>query len=149
MAERADLIDAIRLPSDAFPDTSVVADVIFLRKSGIPRTILHRVTWIGCSRSACQLPYEGQEVAQVSGQFAWFLQKSRTGCPGYAPRRGQPVRRRACIWPDQEAPTSTQQVEGSPSNARRRKRPLPRRFLTYRQKVGTINIRRQQQGRRS
>ena len=32
MAERADLLGAVRLPSDAFPDTQVVTDIIYLRK---------------------------------------------------------------------------------------------------------------------
>ena len=32
LAERADLVGAIRLPNDAFPDTQVVTDIIYLRK---------------------------------------------------------------------------------------------------------------------
>ena len=32
LAERADLVGAVRLPEDAFPDTQVVTDIIYLRK---------------------------------------------------------------------------------------------------------------------
>ena len=32
LADRADLVGAVRLPEDAFPDTSVVTDIIYLRK---------------------------------------------------------------------------------------------------------------------
>ena len=32
LAERADLVGAIRLPNDAFPDTQVVTDIVYLRK---------------------------------------------------------------------------------------------------------------------
>ena len=32
LAERADLLGAVRLPDDAFPDTQVVTDIIYLRK---------------------------------------------------------------------------------------------------------------------
>ena len=34
LADRADLMGAIRLPKDAFPDTQVVTDIIYLRKRG-------------------------------------------------------------------------------------------------------------------
>ena len=32
LAERADLVGAIRLPNDAFPDTQVVTDIVYMRK---------------------------------------------------------------------------------------------------------------------
>ena len=34
LAEQADLVGAVRLPDDAFPDTQVVTDIIYLRKRG-------------------------------------------------------------------------------------------------------------------
>ena len=34
LAEQADLVGAVRLPDDAFSDTQVVTDIIYLRKRG-------------------------------------------------------------------------------------------------------------------
>ena len=70
MAERADLVDAIRLPSDAFPDTKVVADVIFLRKRDPDDDSPRNLDWVKSERM--ELPYEG-DVAQVSVN-SWYLQ---------------------------------------------------------------------------
>ncbi|TMC47166.1 MAG: hypothetical protein E6J20_20100, partial [Chloroflexi bacterium] len=36
LADRADLVGAIRLPQDAFPDTAVTTDVLFFRKRDLP-----------------------------------------------------------------------------------------------------------------
>ena len=56
MAERADLIEAIRLPSDAFPDTSVVTDVIFLRKRDPDDESPRNMGWVESAR--LELPFE-------------------------------------------------------------------------------------------
>lgn len=61
MAERADLIDAIRLPSDAFPDTSVVTDVIFLRKRDPDDDSPRNLDWVETERMT--LPFEGGEAS--------------------------------------------------------------------------------------
>ena len=58
LAERADLVGAIRLPEDAFPDTQVVTDIVYLRKR-LPGEEPGNTDWVDVVR---------HEVADANGQ---------------------------------------------------------------------------------
>ena len=58
LAERADLVGAIRLPEDAFPDTQVVTDIVYLRKRR-PGEEPGNTDWVDVVR---------HEVADANGQ---------------------------------------------------------------------------------
>ena len=75
MAERADLIDAIRLPTNAFPDTKVVTDVIFLRKRDPDDESPPNLEWVQSERVPMQ--FEGEEVlVPVNAYFVKYPEKA-------------------------------------------------------------------------
>ena len=75
MAERADLIDAIRLPANAFPDTKVVTDIIFLRKRDAEDDSPRNLEWVTSER--VPLPFEGEEVEiPVNSYFVKYPEKA-------------------------------------------------------------------------
>ena len=75
MAERADLVDAIRLPADAFPDTKVVADVVFLRKRDPDDESPPNLEWVESERVPMQ--FEGEEVQiPVNAYFVKYPEKA-------------------------------------------------------------------------
>ena len=75
MAERADLIDAIRLPAKAFPDTQVVTDIIFLRKRDAEDDSPPNLEWVESER--VPMPFEGEEVQiPVNSYFVKYPDKA-------------------------------------------------------------------------
>ena len=75
MAEHADLIDAIRLPANAFPDTKVVTDVIFLRKRDAEDDSPPNLEWVESERVPMQ--FEGEEVQiPVNAYFVKYPEKA-------------------------------------------------------------------------
>ena len=75
MAERADLIDAIRLPAKAFPDTQVVTDVIFLRKRDPEDDSPPNLEWVESER--VPMPFEdGEAQIPVNSYFVKYPEKA-------------------------------------------------------------------------
>jgi N12 class adenine-specific DNA methylase len=72
LADRADLISAIRLPNSAFPDTKVVTDIIFMRKR-MPGEQPGDQSWVGTTKQTFDIEsrygdnYQGED--DVSDYF--------------------------------------------------------------------------------
>lgn len=66
LAERADLVGAIRLPKGAFPDTEVVTDIIFLRKR-LPGEAPGNDRWVDVGEVSTQGRY--REITHPVNQY--------------------------------------------------------------------------------
>ena len=68
IADRADLLGAVRLPKDAFPDTSVVADIMYLRKREEGEEPGDD-SWVKTKKIPIGRNYDGEISASVSQYF--------------------------------------------------------------------------------
>ena len=68
LAERADLVGAIRLPQDAFPDTQVVADILYFRKR-LPEEAPGNLDWVNAGSVSLPNRYGGEVQYPVNQYF--------------------------------------------------------------------------------
>lgn len=68
LSERADLLGAVRLPEDAFPDTDVVTDIIYLRKRD-PESGPGDDSWVESERISAKDKYGYDRPVNVNRYF--------------------------------------------------------------------------------
>ena len=68
LAEQADLVGAVRLPQDAFPDTEVVTDIIYLRKR-IPGEAPGNTDWVETGSLDLKDPWGNSRPVHVNRYF--------------------------------------------------------------------------------
>ena len=68
LAERADLVGAIRLPNDAFPDTQVVTDIVYLRKR-MPGEKPGNTDWVDTGKVNLRGRYNDESEHSVNQYF--------------------------------------------------------------------------------
>ena len=68
LAERADLVGAIRLPNNAFDDTQVVTDIIYLRKR-MPGEKLGNADWVDTGKVTLRGRYNDESEHSVNQYF--------------------------------------------------------------------------------